>query len=100
VSDLAGDNATGFPFYVVVMVADDPSENDGNPYRDGATADNPGRGRLTVRAEAFGPGGSHKILEATIARLDASVGENAGQQDGGAGIARARSRVLSWRELR
>src|SRR4051812_30380911 len=68
------------PFYVVTMVADDSSENDGDPLRDGslpctqdrAIACNPGTGRIELRAEAFGPFGAHKILESTIARSDAA----------------------------
>ena len=31
------------PFYVVVWVADDPSETDANPALDGSDASNPGR---------------------------------------------------------
>ncbi len=54
--------------YVVVMVADDPMETDGDPARDGAGDGNPGRGRLLVRAEAFGPGRAHQVVEATIFR--------------------------------
>jgi hypothetical protein len=55
-------------FYVAVMVADDASENDNDPTVDGSTADNPGSGVLTLRAEAFGPGGAHAVIETTIAR--------------------------------
>jgi hypothetical protein len=78
------------PFYVVVLVADDPSENDGNPARDGdppprpldpSDPTNPGRGILVVRAEAFGPQGAHKALELTLARTD-------------------RPRRVSWRAIR
>jgi type IV pilus assembly PilX-like protein len=58
------------PYYVVVMVADDPSENDGDPSKDGASATNPGSGVIAMRAEAFGPNGSHKVLEQTLARTD------------------------------
>jgi len=49
------------PMYLVVWVADDPSETDGNPLVDA-------NGVLTVRAEAFGPSGTRKTIEATIAR--------------------------------
>jgi hypothetical protein len=69
------------PFYVVVMVGDDPSENDGDPTRDGVGA-NPGAGVLGVRAEAFGPGGTHKIVEVTVTRDSGAI------------------RALSWREVR
>jgi len=70
--------------YVVVWVADDSSENDGMPLRDGVEAGgpNPGRGRLEMRVHAYGLVGARRILEATIAR------------DG------LRTRVLSWREVR
>lgn len=76
-------------FYVMVMVADDPSETDNNPQLDGvvactggedwsgyvagnpATAPcNPGTGVISLRAEAFGPRGAHKIVEMTVARTD------------------------------
>jgi Tfp pilus assembly protein PilX len=59
--------------YVVVMVADDPMENDGDPTRDGVGDGNPGRGHLLVRAEAFGPGAAHKVIEATILRPASSA---------------------------
>lgn len=54
--------------YVVVLVADDPAENDANPLRDGRGSPNPGAGLLTVRAEAFGGDRAHRVIEATIAR--------------------------------
>jgi hypothetical protein len=53
------------PFYVVVMVADDASEIDDDPTKDA-------NGVLTMRAEAFGPGNSHKVIEVTLARTDAT----------------------------
>ena len=73
-------SAIDSPYYVVVMVADDPSENDANPLLDGAMpcrvgessgpppACNPGTGVIAMRAESFGPRGAHKVLEATLAR--------------------------------
>jgi hypothetical protein len=81
------------PFYGIVMLADDPSECDNNPLVDGgdpvppcgtALAVNPGAGVLSLRAEAFGPFGTHKIIEATVTRTE-----------GAAGV-----RMLSWREVR
>ena len=57
-------------YYVVVMVGDDPSENDNDPLHDGVSSTNPGSGVLAMRAEAFGPRGSHKVIELTIARTD------------------------------
>jgi hypothetical protein len=91
-------------FYVVAMVADDSSENDGDPLLDGSTACtqngivacNPGTGRIELRAEAFGPFGAHKILESTISRSGPDGREavyNSGSNQTGA-------RILSWREMR
>jgi hypothetical protein len=92
------------PFYVVAMVADDPSENDGDPLSDGAVpcipgethACNPGTDRIGLRAEAFGPFGAHRIIELTLARRGA--GEH--QPDYNNGGDQAGVRILSWRELR
>jgi len=58
------------PYYVAVMVADDPSETDNDPLHDGVSSANPGSGVLAMRAEAWGPRGSHKVIELTIARTD------------------------------
>jgi len=58
-------------YYVMVMIADDPSENDNDPLHDGASpSTNPGSCVLAMRAEAFGPHGSHKVIELTVARTD------------------------------
>src|SRR5438034_5289287 len=54
-------------YYVTVMIADDPSENDNDPLHDGASpSTNAGSGVLAMRAEAFGPHGSHKVIELTV----------------------------------
>jgi Tfp pilus assembly protein PilX len=58
--------------YVAVWVADDPSETDGDPTTDGASANNPGSGVLSLRAEAYGPGGTHKVIEVTVSKTDTS----------------------------
>jgi len=70
------------PFYIAVWIADDGPETDDNPSIDGGPpsdvwlADgmdkNPGSGVLTLRAEAFGPGGAHRVIETTIARTDST----------------------------
>jgi Tfp pilus assembly protein PilX len=70
VSELLPADSINSSYYVVVMIADDPSENDGNPLQDGASQSNPGMGVIAMRAEAFGPKGAHKIVELTIARTD------------------------------
>lgn len=54
--------------YVVAWAADDSAETDGDPSTDGGGAGNPGAGVLALRAEAFGVGGAHKVLEATVRR--------------------------------
>jgi hypothetical protein len=72
------------PFYVVVFVGDDPSENDNDPLDDGGGENNPGAGVLVLRAQAFGPRSAHKTIELTIARAAA----------GGP------VRMVSWRDIR
>jgi hypothetical protein len=70
IADLLPNSTINSAYYAMVMVADDPSENDGNPLKDGVTADNLGRGVLALRAEAFGPRGAHKVIELTVARTN------------------------------
>jgi hypothetical protein len=70
------------PFHIAVWVADDAAETDGAPSQDGADASNPGSGVIQLRAEAFGPVGSHRAVEATLARSGRGV------------------RILSWRLIR
>jgi hypothetical protein len=79
---LASTGTIGSPFYVAVMAGDDPAEDDADPGKDGASGSNPGSGVLALRAEAFGPGGAYKLIEATLERTDSEV------------------RLLSWRERR
>lgn len=73
--------------YVIAWTADDSAENDGDPAVDGDSAANPGAGILALRAEAFGVGGAHKVLEATVRRDVDAAG-------------RPFIRVLSWHEIR
>ena len=68
ISELLPAGTVNSPIYVVVMVGDDPSETDGNPLTDGNSGANPGSGVLSLRAEAFGPHGAHRVVEATVAR--------------------------------
>jgi hypothetical protein len=51
--------------YIAVWVADDPAETDGNPLADG-------NGTLTLHAEAYGPNGSRKVVEVTVARTSST----------------------------
>jgi hypothetical protein len=74
VADLLPTGTINSPFYVVVLIGDDPSDNDNTPLIDGGPDPNGGtnwgRGVIALRAEAFGPRGSHKIVEMTIAKTD------------------------------
>ena len=82
VADFVPTGTVNSPFYVVVWVADDPSESDCNPVRDGDppadcngdgtvdAASNKGGGVIQLRAESFGPGGAHRVIETTLARTD------------------------------
>ena len=75
-------SGVGAPYHVAVWIADDPAETDGDPSRDGTDRTNPGTGMIQLHAEAFGPVGAHRSVEATIAR-----------SGGGA-------RIVSWRLIR
>ena len=61
------DVAMDSPSYIAVWIADDPADGldlahpDGNPLADT-------NGTLTLHAEAFGPTGTHKVIEVTVAR--------------------------------
>jgi hypothetical protein len=63
--DLVPAPAPGAPLYLVVWVADDGADGDGDPARDT-------NGRIHVRAEAFGAGGAHRAVSATIERMPAA----------------------------
>src|SRR6185503_12304594 len=67
--------------YVLVWVADDPSDNDGDPLRDGAAADNPGRGRILLTAQAYVASGARRTIQATVARAGGAI------------------RMVTWREV-
>jgi hypothetical protein len=69
-------------FFVVLLAGDDAAENDGDPGKDGASEANQGSGVLALRAEAFGPGGAYKLIEATVGRTETGI------------------RVQSWRAKR
>ena len=77
------------PSYLAVWVADDGREDDGDPQTD-ALEGSPGYGVLRVRAEAFGPFGTRRAIEAELARLCLTA-----EVECRHGI-----RVQSWREVR
>ena len=70
--------------YQVVWIADDPSETDGDPTRDGGGAgvESAGRGRLSLLAHGYGRSGTRRIVEAAVMIDDEG------------------SRLISWREVR
>lgn len=55
--------------YVAVWVSDDPSDNDGDPLRDT-------NGHITLRAQAFGPFSTRRVVEATVTRALVAAGES------------------------
>lgn len=74
--DLLPTGTINSPVYVIVWVADDPSENDDAPLRDGdptaagKTPPNAGKGVIAMLAQAYGPGGVRRSVEVTLARTD------------------------------
>ncbi len=79
-ADLAGSGSIESAAYLVVWVADDASEADGNP-----AVDN--NGVLLIHGQAFGSGGRTRALDITVTRAGAPAGQP--------GL-----RVVSWREGR
>jgi Tfp pilus assembly protein PilX len=63
--DVLTNNAIDSNMYVAVWVADDPADNDGNPSTDS-------NGTLTLHAEAYGPSGTRKVIEVTVARTSST----------------------------
>ncbi|HKW01214.1 MAG TPA: hypothetical protein VJN96_15420 [Vicinamibacterales bacterium] len=79
-ADIAGNSSIESPAYLVVWVADDVSETDGNPAADSNDV-------LIIRGEAVGSGGRTRALDVTVTRAGAPAGQP--------GL-----RVISWREVR
>jgi hypothetical protein len=80
------------PAYVLVWVADDGRETDGDPEVDGGGAGAAGQGVLRVRAVALGRGLGRRGFEAELVRVCRPAGGEPGCQPG--------IRVQSWRDLR
>jgi hypothetical protein len=64
--DLVPSPASGTPMYLVVWVADDGGDGDGDPSRDA-------NGRIHVHAEAFGAAGARRGVTAAIGRAAPGV---------------------------
>jgi hypothetical protein len=58
--------SSGSMGYIAVWVADDPREQDDDPLTDGGGE--AGRGVLLLTAQAFGPGGIRRMVEAVVVR--------------------------------
>jgi hypothetical protein len=63
--DILPANAIDSGMYLAVWVADDPADNDSNPSADT-------NGTLTLHAEAYGPSGTRKVIEVTVARTSST----------------------------
>jgi hypothetical protein len=75
-SDLLPRSEPVFPVYLVVWVADDGVDGDGDPAADA-------NGIILIRSEAFGSGGARRVIEAAVGRAENQS-----------------IRLLSWREAR
>jgi hypothetical protein len=95
------------PVYAISLVADDPSETDADPLRDGGRTGpsaNPGAGILFVRAEALAGRGAHRVIEAMVVRHDLVASARWEAADpttrGPAPAGSPALQVLTWREIR
>lgn len=77
--------------YLMVWVADDPDERDGDPQRDSNHI-------VIIRAEAFGPSGAHRSVEATLSLQVATPPVE--DPDAPPPPERREVRTLAWREVR
>jgi len=64
-SDMLNQGSLRSDAYVAVWIADDPSETDNNPSSDA-------NGVLTVYAKAFGPNGTERAVELTVAKTNST----------------------------
>jgi hypothetical protein len=84
---MIGANAGSAPPYVVVWIADDSDDLDGDPARDSNDA-------LIVRSQAFGVRNMRRSVEATLLRQSALDAAGTG------GALRSDVNVIGWREVR
>jgi hypothetical protein len=75
------------PPYVIVWIADDPDDLDGDPARDSNDV-------LLVRSQVFGVRGASRSVEVTVRRQSTIDGAGAG------GAMRSDVTVIAWREVR
>ena len=79
------------PCYLAVWVADDSHEEDDDPQSDAQSREMPGHGVVRLRAEAYGPRGARRAIEAELVRHCLPDGSEA---------CKWRNRVQSWQEVR
>jgi type II secretory pathway pseudopilin PulG len=85
------DRLTGsgpIPAYVILWMADDVDDGDGDPLRDS-------NGVVMLRAEAFGLRGARRRVEVSLARESQPDGTVPGA--GGVPVTRTEVRMISWR---
>jgi hypothetical protein len=76
INDMIETETVNSPVYIVVWAADDPSETDNKPTVDGdvnldtSFTTNPGKGVMLLLAHAYGPNGTRRVIDATVARTD------------------------------
>jgi hypothetical protein len=91
---LAGPASHDSPYYVLLLVADDPggTHHASSDEREAAV-----RESIALRAEAFGPGGAHAVLEVIASRpRDTADNRRVYNLD----VGPFPTSILSWREVR
>jgi hypothetical protein len=83
------------PFFVLLLIADDPAGSHQRPRAAGMDA--PWWEGVALRAEAFGPHGAHQVVEVVAGRtVDGSDDEKDYNPEAGPSA----MKILSWREVR
>jgi hypothetical protein len=105
IADLLPTVSINSQMYVMVWIADDPSESDNNSFKDGLakvgcpandpTCVNLGKGVIAMRAHAYGPGGVQRIVETTLARTNTTEMERGYVGQHGQGESNRRARQAS-----
>ena len=92
-SVLAASSPLDSPYYVLLLVADDPTGTH-RPRGNGTPA--PTREAIALRAEAFGPRGAHAVIEVVAGRTIAAPADQTDyNRDAGSPM-----KIVSWREVR
>ena len=94
-SEMLADVTIDSSYYVLLLVADDPTGS-----HRAVAADAPARPRegIALRAEAFGPHGAHAVIEVAADRV--LIGAADEEKDYNTGSGPLPMKILSWREVR